>query len=839
MDNRAAGFRSNNPAPGRIQPDHPPEPAVSSFASTLRDAVRGLRRRPGFAAVAIATIALAIGANTAIWSVVSGALLRPLPFRAPARLISLDVRSHTGHLVSLSVPNYRDWRDRNRVFEAFAASAPWSLRLTGRGEAQILNGRALLGDVFGVLGLTPAAGRLFTPAELGDRPGGDRLVVLGHAFWQQRFGGDPAIVGQTLTLAREPYTVIGVLPPGAGFPSPAAEFYFPMAADGTLPWDDRDSGFGAWAIGRLKPGVTLEAARQDMERVNREVRELAGPTAGKAELATLTSWYVGDVKAQLWILLGAVGFVLLIAIANVGNLLLARGEDRSRELTVRAALGAGRGRLVRLLLAEALAIAAVGGVLGAGLAWLAVRTIVPLLPTEIPAILRNQIRVDGIVLLFGIGLALVTGVVFGLVPALRSTREIATTLRSREGSRTTDHGRGGLRQALVVVEVALALVLLVSAGLMLKSLDRLINVDKGFDATGVLTGAIAAGPGTTPDAERWRAFYGGLQERAERLPGVESAAFALLLPLANRSWELRIHKEGVPVERETGLSVLYNVVSTEYFETFGVPLVRGRTFGPGDREGAVPVTIIDETMAKQFWLGEDPLGKRVTFETATDSGPPVYRTVVGVAKNVRHYELMQPSRIQAYVPLDQSARRTGMTLRFGIRTAGNPADLTAPLRAMVSATDPDAVLFQVEPLKGYVDRASAQNRAMTRVLAVFGAGALGLEALGIFGVMSYAVTRRTREIGIRIALGAAPRNVMGWVGGQAMKLTVLGLVLGVASAAGLTRVLGKALFEVSPLDPMTYVWVTVVLGATALLAAWLPARRALKVDPAKVLGDEG
>jgi len=811
---------------------------VSSFASTFRDAVRGLRRRPGFAAVAIATIALAIGANTAIWSVVSGALLRPLPFLEPARLISLDVRSHTGHLGSLSVPNYRDWRDRNRVFEAFAASAPWSLRLTGRGQAQILNGRALLGDVFGLLGLTPAAGRLFTPAEPGDRPGGDRLVVLGHAFWQQRFGGDPAIVGQTLTLAQEPWTVIGVLPPGAGFPSPEVEFYFPMAALSTLPWDDRDSGFGAWAIARLKPGVTLEAARLDMERVNREVRELAGPTASKAEVATLTSWYVGDVRSQLWILLGAVGFVLLIAIANVGNLLLARGEDRARELTVRAALGAGRGRLVRLLLAEALAIAAVGGVLGAGLAWLAVRTIVPLLPTEIPAILRNQIRVDGMVLLFGIGLALLTGVVFGLVPAWRSSRvNLAGAMKS--GSRTTDHGRGGLRQALVVVEVALALVLLVSAGLMLKSLDRLINVDKGFDATGVLTGAIGAGSGARPDAERWRAFYGGLQERAERLPGVTSAAFALLLPLANRSWELRIHKEGVPVEPETGQSVLYNVVSPEYFETFGVPLLRGRSFGPGDREGAVPVTIIDETMAKQFWPGEDPLGKRVTFEMATDSGPPVYRTVVGVAKNVRHYELMQPSRIQAYVPLDQSARRTGMTLRFGIRTTGNPAELTAPLRAMVTAADPDAVLWQVEPLAGYVDRATAQSRAMTRVLAVFGAGALGLAALGIFGVMSYAVTRRTREIGIRIALGAAPRNVMGWVGGQAMKLTVLGLVLGVAAAAALTRVLGKALFEVSPLDLMTYVWVTVALGATALLAAWLPARRALKVDPVKVLGDEG
>jgi len=493
---------------------------------------------------------------------------------------------------------------------------------------------------------------------------------------------------------------------------------------------------------------------------------------------------------------------------------------------------------VRLLLAEALAIAALGGVLGAALAYGAVRTIIPLLPTEIPALLRSQIRVDGSVLLFGIGLALLTGLLFGLVPALRSTRvDLAGSLKS--GGRTTDHGKSGLRQALVVVEVALALVLLVSAGLMLKSLDRLINVDKGFEEGGVLTGAIGAGPGRTPDGERWRAYYDGIQEQAVRLPGVRSAAFALLLPLSERSWELRIHPEGVPVEKETGQSVLYNVVSPRYFETFGVPLLRGRGFGPSDREGAVPVAIIDETMAEKFWPGQDPIGKRVTFETTTDSGPPVYRTVVGVAKNVRHYELMQPSRIQVYVPLDQSARRTGMTLRFGLKTEGDPGRLTAPLRAMLIARDPDAVLFQVEPLAGYVERATARNRAMSRVLAVFGAGALGLAALGIFGVMSYAVTRRTREIGIRIALGAAPGHVMGWVGGQALRLTVVGLVLGIGAAAALTRVLGKALFEVSPLDPATYGWVTVVLGATALLAAWLPARRAVRVDPVKVLGDEG
>jgi predicted permease len=811
---------------------------VPSFASTLLQVVRGLRRRPGFPAVSIATIALAIGANTAIWSVVSGALLRPLPFREPERLVALDVRSNTGFLVSLSVPNYRDWRDRNRVFESFAATAGWNLRLTGRGPAEILDGRAILGDAFGTLGLTPAAGRLFTTTEVVDHEGGAQVIVLGHAFWQQRFGGDPAIVGQTLTLAQRPYTVIGVLPPGAGFPNPTVEFYVPMAALEGVPWDDRDSGFGAWAIARLEPGITLEAARQDMERVNREVRELAGPTAAKAEIGTLTSWYVGDVRAQLWILMGAVGFVLLIAIANVGNLLLARGEDRARELTVRAALGAARGRLIRLLLAEALAIAAAGGVLGAALAYVAVKALVPLLPTEIPVLLRSQIEVDGAVLLFGVVLALVTGLIFGLLPALRSTRvSLAGALKS--GGRTTDHGKGGLRQALVVVEVALALVLLVSAGLMLKSLDRLINVDKGFEEGGVLIGAIGPGFGRVPDAVRWRAYYGGLQERAERLPGVTSAAFALLLPLAGRSWELRIHPEGVPVERETGQSVLYNVVSPRYFETFGVPLLEGRAFEAADREGAVPVAIIDETMAEKFWPGADPIGKRVTFETEGDSGPAMYRTVVGVAKNVRHYELIQPSRIQVYVPLDQSARRWGMTLRFGIKTAGDPGTLTAPLRATIAEADPDAVLFQAEPLAGYVDRATARNRAMTRVLAVFGAGALGLAALGIFGVMSYAVTRRTREIGIRMALGAAPKNVMGWVGGQAMKLTVIGLVLGVGAAAALTRVLAKALFEVSPLDPTTYIWVTVLLGATAMAAAWLPARRAVRVDPVKVLGDEG
>ena len=812
--------------------------------SSLLQVLRGLGRRPGFTATAIATIALAIGANTAIWSVVSGTLLSPLPFHAPEHLVALEARTHTGFTGSLSIPNYRDWRDRNRAFESFAASMPSDLRLTGRGPGEVIRGRALVGDVFGTLGLSAASGRLFTPAELADREGGEGLVVLGHAFWQQRFGGDPGIIGQTLTLAGQPFQVIGILPPRAGYPSPEVHVYVSMTGLGGIPWEDRDSGFGASALARLRPGFTLAAAREDMERVNRELAAAVGPTAVKAELNTLTSLFVGDVKKQLWTLMGAVGFVLLIAIANVGNLFLARGEDRQRELTVRAALGAERGRLVKLLLGEALVIAAAGGAIGAAVAVFAVKAIVPLLPTEIPAILRAQIGVDGRVLGFGIGLALVTGLLFGLVPAFRNTR-VALAGALKSGGRSSDPGKAGLRSMLVVAEVALALVLLVSAGLMLKGLDRLMHVDKGFDDAQVLTGAIGAGAGRLPDVERWRAFYGGLQRQIAALPGVERAAFALLLPLSDRSWELRIHKDGVPVVPETGQSVLYNVVTPEYFAAFDVPVVRGRGFTDADREGAVPVTVIDETMAAQFWPGEDPLGKRVTFDD--DPGPvaegqapnPRYRTVVGVAKNVRHYELMQPSRIQAYVPMEQSGTRWGMTLRFGIRSRGDPAALAAPLRSLVAGFDPDGVLYQVEPLAGYVQRASAPQRAMTRVLLGFAAGALGLAALGIFGVMAYAVARRTREIGIRMALGATPRDVMGWVGGRAARLTLAGLALGLVGAAGLTRVLGSALFEVSPLDPTVYLAVTAVLALTALLAAWLPARRAVRVDPVKVLGDEG
>ena len=808
-----------------------------SLFRSLRLVARGLFRRPGFAAICIATIALAIAANTAIFSLVHGTLLRPLPFRDPAQLVSFDVRSHKGFLVSLSIPNYRDWRERNRSFEALAGVAGWNLRLTGRGPGQILDARAVVGDLFGTLGLAASTGRVFGAGEAPDHEGGEAVVVLGHRFWQERFGGDPALLGQTLRLGGTNFTVIGVLAPEAGFPNPQVEVYVPMATQQGLPWDDRDSGFGMEAIGRLKPGASLAEAQADMARVDREVAAVGGKTTPRAELHSLESYYVGDVRGQLWTLMGAVGFVLLIAVANVGNLLLARGEDRARELAVRSALGAQRGRLAGLLLGEALLIAGLGGALGAGLAYLAVGALVPLLPTEIPALLRSQVRVDATVLLFGIGLAVLVGLGFGLLPALRSSRvHLADSFKS--GTRTTE-GRGRLRAGLVVAEVALALVLLVSAGLLLKSLDRLLNVDKGFDARNVLTGAVSPSAARIPDAERWRGFFGALLTRAEALPGVRSASAALLLPLAHRSWELGVHPEGVPVLKETGQSVLYNIVSPGYFATLGVPLLRGRGFNAGDREGSVPVAIIDETMAAKFWPHDDPIGKRITFESSSDSAgaPPVYRTVVGVTRNLRHYELTTPSRIEVYVPLDQSGRRWGNAMRIALKTEGDPARAASALRGAVAELDRDATLWQVQPLQDYVAAATARSRAMTRLLSGFGAGALLLAALGIFGVMSYSVTRKTREIGIRVALGAAPRDVLRWVAGRALALTVTGLCFGVVAAALLTRVLRQALFEVSPLDPQTYIWVALVLGAVALLAAWLPARRAAGVDPVVVLND--
>jgi putative ABC transport system permease protein len=811
---------------------------VPDLRQELFHAARTLARRVGFTTVATGTIALAIAANTAIFSIVDGVLLRPLPFEHPERLAILDARAHTGFTVSLSIPNYRDWRDRNRVFESFGASAPWGFVLTGRGPAHVISARAVLGNFFTVLGVRPLLGRLPAADEVADHDGTAAVAVLGHAFWKEHLAGDSGVVGRALTLSDRPYTVIGVLPPDVGFPDRDIAVYVPMGAVPGLPWDMRHSGFGARAIARLKPGLDFAATQRDLDRVGREVRETAGPTTELPEVQPLTTYYVGNVRTQLWLLMGAAGFILLIVIANIGNLLLARGEERQTELAVRAAIGASRATLVRLLLAEAMVLALAGGTCGGVLAYAAVRAIVPLLPAGLPAALVPRIRVDGTVLMFAVALAAVTGIVLGLIPELRSTStNLVGALKS--GSRTTDSGGARIRPALVVAEVTLALIMLVGAGLMLRSLSQLGTVDKGFDATSVLTASVAPNERRYPDKARWLAFYDELRARAAALPGVRVAALAMLLPLSDRAWELRVYPEGVPLDPATGQSVLYNVVSPEYFRALNVPVLRGRAFTSADRDGVPLVAIVDETMAQRFWPGTDPIGKRLTIEEQDTAGAPVYRTIVGVTRNVRHYELESPSRIQVYVPVDQTYRRSGLSLRLVLKADVPPPQLAPAVRALVAAMDSDAPVSAMLPLDSFVDHALAPSRAMTRVLATFGAAALALAALGIFGVMSYEVTRRRREIGIRMALGASSLDVMRWTGLRALRPTLLGVALGLCGAGALTRLLHKMLFEVSPLDPLVYGSTAAGLAGIALLAAYLPARRASRVDPATVLNDAG
>jgi putative ABC transport system permease protein len=500
-------------------------------------------------------------------------------------------------------------------------------------------------------------------------------------------------------------------------------------------------------------------------------------------------------------------------------------------------MGAAKYDVVSLLLAEAFVIALAGGLVGAGLAYLFSEAVMGLLPAQVPALLLAQVKVSWTSLLFALGVSLGAGVLFGLVPAFRMARSnLVGSLKS--GARTTDQGRERLRSALVVGEVAIALVLLVASGLMLRTLEQLRNVDKGFNPESILTAAVPISRERNTTRETWLGFYSELRGEADAIPGVRSAALTLLLPLEDRSWEMGLHPEGVPVTPETTQSVLYNIVSPEYFETLGVPILRGRGFTAADREGANLVAVIDETMAERFWHGTEALGRQITFESDTASNP-VYRTIVGIARNVRHYELTEPSRIQVYVPFEQSAARWGMGLRIAVKTLVPPEQVAGPLRELVARLDPNTPVSRLRPLDELVTDAMGQSTSITRLLTAFGASALALAALGIFGVMSYAVTRRQREIGIRIALGAGAAEVIRWVATRALRLTALGIVIGLLASMALTRLLGGLLYEVQPVDPFVFAVVSAALAGVALLAAYLPARRATRVDPVVVLNEEG
>jgi len=809
----------------------------------LRTSAKSLLRRPGYSLLVTATLAVGIGGATSIFSLVDGVLLRALPFGNGDRIVAVEVTdANTGYGISLSIPNYRDWAERNRVFDRFGASAGWGfVRPTPEG-AERVDARTVLGDFFGTLGVEAALGRLIPADDTG--PGATPVAVLGHGFWMRAYGGDPDVIGRSLVLDDRPYTIVGVLPAGVGYPRPDVEVYVPMGVlAASLPWDVRDSSFGTTALARLAPGTTLEAAQRDMNRVTDEVDALEGKAVVTAQVLPLRARLLGGVERGLWLLMGAVGFLLLVAGANVANLALARGEARGSELAVRRALGAGSGDLVRLLLAESAWLSAAGGVAGVALAVGAAGVLPRMLPVQIPALMAAGIGVHGPVLAFALALTVLSGGLFALAPALRASRSVGDL---RHGRRTTG-GREGrkMRDALVVAQVALSLVLLVGSGLLLRSLHNMTSVDKGFVDQGVVTARLSQPRGAFATTADWLSFYDDLVARLDASPEVARTALSLLVPLSDRSWERRVVPEDAPFEPDAAPSVLFNVVSPAYFDVMGIPLERGRPFTTADDADAPPAVVIDGTMAARFWPDQDPIGKRITLmEPAGDDDRPdapdevVWRTVVGVVPNVRHYELTSASRVEAYVPMRQAFRASGVSLTVLAKARGEAGILPGLLRRAVANLRPDIPIADLRPLTGYVDDQLGPSRALGATTSLFAVVALLLAALGIFGVLSLAVARRAPEIGVRMAVGASPGDVLRMVVARGLALTAVGILVGATGAALAGRALEAFLFDVRPWDGSVYGVVAVLLSAVAVTAATAPALRASRTSPVEVLREE-
>ncbi|HWQ36036.1 MAG TPA: ABC transporter permease [Blastocatellia bacterium] len=821
------------------------EVAMGTLWQDMRYGMRMLLKQPGFALVALITLSLGIGANTAIFSVVNGVLLRPLPYPEPERLVLLNEYATNFGEMSISYPNFADWRAQNRVFDRVGVYNRESYTLTGLGEAERLRTAQMSADIFEALRARAALGRTYTNDE--DKPGASPVVVLSHGLWQRRFGGDPQIIGRTLTLNERSYTVIGVMPQGFQFPT-RVEMWVPVGPlSDSESWKSRGNHPGLAAVARLKPGVTLEQARADMNLVTAALeKQYPGPNTGhSATIIPLQEIFVRDIRRALYVLLGAVGFVLLIACANVASLMLARSASRQKEIAVRAALGAGRWRIVRQLLTESVLLSVVGGVLGLLIAQWGVSAILAISPEgAIPR--AAEIHLDKSVLIFTAAVSLLTGILFGLAPALQASRpDVQGTLK--ETARTATGRRHWLRSGMVVAEIALTLVLLVGAGLMIRSFLRLQQVNPGFAADNVLSFALALPEKKYPDTELDRriSFFTQLKEKMQSLPGVQSVGLSSGLPLGQNGWQWSFTIVGQPVPPPEQMPSLEAcVVDDSYFATMRIPLLKGRWFNeqdnrshlrPEDLKGKSPVAqfvaglrsvIIDEEFARRHWPNEDPVGRQVRM--GRDKDDPVL-TVVGVVGRVKMEGLRNNSdRVQAYFPFRQFPF-SGMI--FTVRTQLQPEQLIASVRQQVQAVDPSQPIYDVRTLEEIRAESVGPERLQLTLLGVFAGVALLLALVGIYGVISWSVTERTHEIGVRVALGAQTADVLSLVIGQGMKLVGAGVGLGLAGAVLLTRLMATLLFEVSATDPLTYLIIAVLLISVALVACLIPARRAARVDP--------
>ena len=797
---------------------------MEALVQDIRSGIRNLLKHPTFAATALITLAIGIGANSTIFSFVNGILLRPLPYPESERLVVINETAFKQGVSSMSTsfPNFLDWRAQNRVFEDVASyyTGSSSFTLTSSGEPERLRGASVSQGTFELLRVAPVLGRTFTAEE--DKPNQDAVVVLGNSLWQRRFGSDSQILGKSITLNSRQRTIVGVMPAGFKFPE-NAELWVPLGLDTTM-FTRTDHGLGT--IARLKDGVNLNQAQAEMDVIARRIEE-QNPVSNEGlgvRVSSLHTSLAGDYRKALLILLGVVGFVMLVACANVANLMLARTSARQKEFAVRAALGASRSRIIRQTLTESMLLSVLGAGLGLLLAVWGVKLMLGVIPVKLP--FWMNFNLDLRVLAFTSAVSVLTALIFGTMPAILGTRiDLNNTLKEggRSGHVASRHRTRGL---LVITEVALALMVLVGAGLMIQSFLRLRHVGAGFSEKNLLTFAVNLPRVKYKEQPQRGEFFRQLLERVRGLPGVDATAATTTLPLTGDNWGRSLTVEGYPVLSVGQAPMIqHTVVTPDYFRTMEIPILKGRDFTERDSKDAEKVTIVDERLAREYWPNESPIGKRIRFGPPEANEP--WHTVIGVVGTVRHQQLDADTRKSVYLPHLQIPVG-GLSL---VVRANNPLSLVGALRGQIREMDPDLPLADLMTMEEVVSQSVWQNRLYAILFSAFAGIAMLLAAVGIYGVMSYSVTQRTQEIGIRMALGAQLKDVLRLIVKGGLALSLIGVAIGIAGALALTRLLGSLLFGVTPTDAATFIAVSLMLMLVALVACYIPARRATKVDP--------